>query len=65
MDVPHSEVGYTSATTERGDHGVYKGHVVALARKKSIAPSVDGRTLSADVTLGRLSTLEQVSTAIV
>jgi hypothetical protein len=30
MGVPTSEVGYTSATTGRGDHEVYKGHVVAL-----------------------------------
>jgi hypothetical protein len=33
MGVPTSEVGYTSATTRRGDHEVYKGHVVALAKK--------------------------------
>jgi hypothetical protein len=32
MGVPTSEVGYTSATTGRGDHEVYKGHVVALGR---------------------------------
>jgi hypothetical protein len=30
MGVPTSEVGYTSTTTERGDHEVHKGHVVAL-----------------------------------
>jgi hypothetical protein len=30
MGVPTSEVGYTSATTERGDHEVHDGHVVAL-----------------------------------
>jgi hypothetical protein len=34
MGVPTSEVGYTSATTGRGDHEVHKGHVVALAQKK-------------------------------
>jgi hypothetical protein len=28
MGVPTSEVGYISATTERGDHEVYKGRVV-------------------------------------
>jgi hypothetical protein len=33
MGVPTSEVGYTSATTGRGDHEVHKGHVVALAKK--------------------------------
>jgi hypothetical protein len=30
MGVPTSEVGYTSATTARGDHEVHKGHVVAM-----------------------------------
>jgi hypothetical protein len=30
MGVPTSEVGYTSATTVRGDHKVRKGHMVAL-----------------------------------
>jgi hypothetical protein len=34
MGVPTSEVGYTSATTGRGDHEVQKGPVVALGRKK-------------------------------
>jgi hypothetical protein len=29
MGVPTSEVGYTSATTERGDHAVHNEHVVA------------------------------------
>src|SRR5215475_14439157 len=33
MEVPTSEVGYTSATTGRGDHEVHKGHVVALEKK--------------------------------
>jgi hypothetical protein len=33
MGVPNLEVGYTSATTGRGDHEVYKGHVVALGEK--------------------------------
>jgi hypothetical protein len=28
MGVPASEVGYTSATTGRGDHEIHKGHVV-------------------------------------
>jgi hypothetical protein len=32
MGVLTSEVGYTSATTGRGDHEVHKGHVVALAQ---------------------------------
>jgi hypothetical protein len=36
MGVPASEVGYTSATTGRGDHEVHKGHVVALGEKKLI-----------------------------
>jgi hypothetical protein len=30
MGVPTSEVSYTSATAVRGDHEVYKEHVVAL-----------------------------------
>jgi hypothetical protein len=34
MGVPTSEVGHTSATTGRGDHEAYKGHVVALDKKK-------------------------------
>jgi hypothetical protein len=33
MDVQTSEVGYTSATTGRGDNEVHKGHVVAMAQK--------------------------------
>jgi hypothetical protein len=32
MGVPTSEVGYTSATTGRGDHEVHKGHAVALKK---------------------------------
>jgi hypothetical protein len=32
MGFPTSEVGYTSATTGRGDHEVHKGHVVALKK---------------------------------
>jgi hypothetical protein len=34
MGVPTSEVGYTSATTGRGDNEVHKGHVVALGKRK-------------------------------
>jgi hypothetical protein len=34
MGVPTLEVGYTSATTGKGDHEVHKGHVVALGKKK-------------------------------
>jgi hypothetical protein len=30
MGVPTSELGYTSATTGRGDHETHDGHVVAL-----------------------------------
>jgi hypothetical protein len=33
MGVPTLEVGYTSATTGRGDHEVHKGHVVALEKR--------------------------------
>jgi hypothetical protein len=35
LGVPTSEVGYTSATTGRGDHEVHKGHVMALAKKNA------------------------------
>jgi hypothetical protein len=38
MGVPTLEVGYTSATTGRGDHEVLKGHVVALKKKVDIPP---------------------------
>jgi hypothetical protein len=34
MGVPTSEVGYTSATTGREDHGDHKGLVVALGKKR-------------------------------
>jgi hypothetical protein len=34
MDIPTTEVVYTLATTGKGDHKVYKGHVVALAQNK-------------------------------
>jgi hypothetical protein len=34
MGVPTSEVGYASATTRRGDHKVYKGHVVVLGGRE-------------------------------
>jgi hypothetical protein len=33
MGPPTSEVGYTSATTGKGDHEVHKGHVVELEKK--------------------------------
>jgi hypothetical protein len=33
MGVPTLEVGYTSATTGRGNHEDHKGHVVALEKK--------------------------------
>jgi hypothetical protein len=36
MGVLTLEVGYTSATTGRGDHEVHKGHVVALGGGKFI-----------------------------
>jgi hypothetical protein len=34
MGVPTSEVGYTSATTGRGDHEIHNGHVAVLKKKK-------------------------------
>jgi hypothetical protein len=39
MGVPISEVGYTLATTGRGDHEIHKGHV-ALGGKKYINKAV-------------------------
>jgi hypothetical protein len=35
MGVSTTEVGYTSATTGKGDHEVRKGHVVALEKNYS------------------------------
>jgi hypothetical protein len=35
MDAPSSEVGYTSATTGRGDHEVHDRHVVVFDFKKA------------------------------
>jgi hypothetical protein len=40
MGVPTSEVGYTSATTGRGDHQVHKGHVVELVRVNNTAVKI-------------------------
>jgi hypothetical protein len=37
MGVPNLEVGYTSATTGRGDHEVHKGHVVVLGGGGSVS----------------------------
>jgi hypothetical protein len=34
MGVPTSEVGYTSATTGKGEHEVHKGHVVVLGERE-------------------------------
>jgi hypothetical protein len=36
MGVPALEVGYTSATTVRGDHEVHKRHVVALEKNSGL-----------------------------
>jgi hypothetical protein len=41
MGVPTSEVGYTSATTGRGDHEVHKGHVVVLGKSNKQQPSTN------------------------
>jgi 6-phosphogluconolactonase/glucosamine-6-phosphate isomerase/deaminase len=42
MGVPTSYVGYTSATTRRGDHEVHKGHMRALENKKNIMFVIQG-----------------------
>jgi hypothetical protein len=47
MGFPTSEVGYTSATTGRGDHEVHKGHVVALKKILSDIPVLDRKDRSA------------------
>jgi hypothetical protein len=44
MGFPSSEVGYTSATTGRGDQ-VNEGHVVALEKKNFRCPSYSGLQL--------------------
>ena len=36
MSVPTSEVGYTLTMPRREDHGVHKGHVVALEKKSAL-----------------------------
>jgi hypothetical protein len=41
MGVPTTEVGYTSATTGRGDHEVHKGHVVALGNKVRVIGKIN------------------------
>jgi hypothetical protein len=47
MGVPTSEVGYTSATTGRGDHEVHNGHVVAFEKKQLFVYSaISGRILN-------------------
>jgi hypothetical protein len=45
MDLPTSEVGYTSVTTGRGDHEVDKGHVVVLEEKLIILKKSKFNTL--------------------
>jgi hypothetical protein len=44
MGVLTSEVGYTSATTGRGDHEVHKGHVVALKKIQDILITITSVT---------------------
>jgi hypothetical protein len=50
MGVPALEVGYTSATTGRGDHEVHKGHVVALEKKSQQPGSPSQSTITATTT---------------
>jgi hypothetical protein len=47
MGVTSSEIGYTSATTGRGDHEVHKGHVVALGSGGNISIDKQSELLSA------------------
>jgi hypothetical protein len=46
MGFPISKVGYTSATTGRGDHEVHKGHVAALGWGKVEKKSDNSKSLS-------------------
>jgi hypothetical protein len=51
MGAPPPDVGYTSATTWRGDHEVHKGYVVAFGkkeRKKGCAIEILPRTMTSD-----------------
>jgi hypothetical protein len=52
MGIPTIEVGYTSATTGRGDYEVYKGHVLALVweKKKMLNAPVDKRVCRGNLT---------------
>jgi thiamine pyrophosphokinase len=51
MGVPTLEVGYTSATTGRGDHEVHKGHVVALGNNNNIILELCLTECSVDIAL--------------
>jgi hypothetical protein len=43
MDAPTTEVGYTSATTRKGDHESLYGHVVAMGGIHTIQRKVQGK----------------------
>ena len=51
MGVSTSEVGYTPAMPRREGHEVYKGHVVALDKKKISAVTSNYKILLAKCTL--------------
>jgi hypothetical protein len=55
MGVLTLEVGYTSATTGKGDREVHKVHVVALAQKNYVMMAVKSKTtVLTDVALSSL-----------
>jgi hypothetical protein len=41
MGIPTSEVGYSSATTRRGDYEVHDGHVVELENNNNIHSGIN------------------------
>jgi hypothetical protein len=49
MGVLTPEIGYTSATTRRGNHEVHKGHVVALGRRKITLFGLQGCNSTVDL----------------
>jgi hypothetical protein len=61
MGVSASEVGYTSATTGRGEREVHKGHVVALGegdeRKKTLMAFRIYRIIYLNILIIRQTTL--------
>jgi hypothetical protein len=62
MGVPISEVGYTSATTGRGDHEVHKGHAVASKKKNIFGLLLIGSKTVDETSTGNLCVYEKLVT---